>query len=354
MIKGHYLPILFFLVLFLPSCVSVPREGPEGIASSAQDPIQEVESSKKVRAMNEGILLATVSSSGKHNPDYRIGPGDLLEVTVYEVEQLNRTVRVSAQGNINLPLLGILKVKGLTSSEAESEIRDLLAERYLQNPQVSVFIKEYKSQRISVVGAVVKPGVFEVTEQQTVLDMLSMAGGLKEDANQLLFVIRPNRPEDGAGGHVPSGDPSPVKTFVIDLEEMLIKGNLSLNVPVIHGDVINIPVSGKIFVSGEVRTPGGFHLGGKKLTLTQAIATAGGLKEGADGAAVKIFRYPANASEKEILTSDVYAIEKGEKEDLFLKENDIVIVPQNDVKMAVMEVRDFFKGIFGVGVSLTR
>ena len=88
--------------------------------------------------------------------DYRIGPDDLIEVTVFEDEKLNKTVRVSSQGNISLPLIGILRVKGLTGSEMEKEIRDLLAEKYLQDPHVSVFIKEYHNQRISVMGAVTK------------------------------------------------------------------------------------------------------------------------------------------------------------------------------------------------------
>ena len=148
--------------------------------------------------MNERILMSALSSRRDLYRDYKIGPEDLLEISVFEDEKLNKSVRVSSQGNISLPLLGILKVKGLTANELEKEIRDLLAEKYFQDPHVSVFIKEYRNQRISVMGAVEKPGVYDVTGQKTVLDILAMAGGLKEDAGQLLFLIRPPKLEEGS------------------------------------------------------------------------------------------------------------------------------------------------------------
>ncbi|MDP3040130.1 MAG: polysaccharide biosynthesis/export family protein, partial [Deltaproteobacteria bacterium] len=158
--------------------------------------MKEIESSRQVKAMNEKLLMSTLAGRKTSQRDYKIGPEDLLEISVFEEEKLNKTVRVSSQGNISLPLLGVLRVKGLTANELEKEVRDLLAEKYLQNPQVSIFIKEFRNQRISVIGMVEKPGVFEVTGQKTVLDMLAMAGGLKEDAGQFLFLIRPPNLEE--------------------------------------------------------------------------------------------------------------------------------------------------------------
>jgi polysaccharide export outer membrane protein len=148
--------------------------------------------------MNERILMAALSSKRDPSRDYRIGPEDLLEIPVFEDEKLNKTVRVSFQGNINLPLLGVLKVKGLTASEMEREIRDLLAEKYFQDPHVSVFVKEYRNQRVSVIGAVERPGVYDVSGQKRILDLLAISRGLKEDAGQLLFLIRPPTLEDEA------------------------------------------------------------------------------------------------------------------------------------------------------------
>jgi polysaccharide export outer membrane protein len=229
----------------------------------------------------------------------------------------------------------------------------LLAEKYLQDPHVSVFIKEYRSQRISVIGSVEKPSVFDVTGQKTILDALAMAGGLKEDAGHLLFLIRSAQGDEVRPEEKEVAVPAP-KTFVIDLEDLLVKGDLSLNLPLIHGDVINIPVSGKVYVSGEVRKPGGFPLKGKKMTVSQAVAMAEGLKTEANASEAKIFRYSGQETGKEVLSVNVNAIQKGEAEDLYLKEDDILIVPTSGVKTTLIEIRDFFKGIFGVGFSLSR
>ena len=339
-----------FLSLLITSCVSAPP-AKQGI-TPPETSIKETEDSRQLKAMNERILMGTLSSKRDLYRDYKIGPEDLLEISVFEEEKLNKTVRVSSQGNISLPLVGILRVRDLTANELEREIRDLLAEKYLQDPHVAVFIKEYRSQRISVIGAVEKPGVFDVAGQKTILDLLAMAGGLKEEAGQLLFLIRPPRPEEEGSKEKKEPDEQIQKTFMIDLEELLMRGDLTLNLSLTHGDVINIPVSGKIFVGGEVNRPGGFLLKGKKVTVSQAIAMAEGLKPEARGGQAKIFRYSGKGNEREVLSADVYAIQKGQSEDPVLKENDIVIVPKSGVKAFLIGLRDTVKGLMGFGVSL--
>ena len=312
---------------------------------------QEIENSRQVKAMNEKILTSSLPSGKDLYRDYRIGPEDLLEVSVFEEEKLNKTVRVSSQGNISFPLLGTIHVKGLTANEVEKEIRELLAEKYLQNPNVSVFIKEYRSQRITVIGAVDKPGPYDVAGQKTILAVLGMAGGLKEGAGQLLFLIRPSPGEGGSSGEKETGEIK-LSTYVIDLQELLVKGDLTLNLLVMHGDVINVPVSGKIFVGGQVVSPGGFPLQGKRVTVSQAIAMAQGLKAIAKGGEGKIFRYSGKGSEKEIIPVDIYAIQRGESEDPVLKENDIVIVPKSATKAFFTGVLETVKGLVGFGFSL--
>jgi len=339
------------LISFISSCASAPPSKKEVISPDLH--FKEVESSKQLRAMNEMILVNSFSRKGDPYRDYKIGPDDLLEISVFDVEKLNKTVRVSSQGNISLPLIGTLRVKGLTANELEKEIRQLLAEKYLQDPQVSVFVKEYRSQRISVIGAVEKPGVFEVSGQKTILDLLAMAGGLKEDAGQLLFLIRPSSNssapplEEAAaqrGERAEPGLPIP-QTFVIDLGDLLVKGNLTLNVPLLHGDLLNIPMSGKIYVAGEVKAPGGFPIKGKSITVGQSVAMAGGPTPKADGPETKIIRYAGK--EKEILSVNLDAIQKGEEEDLVLKENDIVMVPKSGRKAFFTELWEFLKGRVG-------
>ncbi len=352
MVLRRFRFLLFFSlsISLILSCASSPPKK-ENVSPETQ--MREIEASRKVKAMNEKILMATLSSKKDPSRDYRIGPEDLLEISVLEDEKLNKTVRVSFQGNINLPLLGVLKVKGLTASELEREIRDLLAEKYFQDPNVSVFIKEYRNQRISIIGAVEKPGVYDVSGQRTVLDLLAISGGLKEDAGQLLFLIRlPKTEEEFPKKMEEKGSTQDtVKTFIIDLEELLVKGDLSLNLALLHGDVINIPVSGKIYVGGQVKTPGGFPMKGKKITISQAVALAGGLTDKAAGSDTKIFRYQETGSGKQIIPVDIYAIHKGEGEDLQMKENDIMFVPTSTTKAFLIEFRETLKGLMGFGYS---
>lgn len=352
---------LYILLLIGPACVvftlsCASKSSLNKDVNRSSLPTEEIESSKQVKAMNERILMRNLSSGRDLYRDYKIGPEDLIEISVFEEEKLNKSVRVSSQGNISLPLLGILRVKGLTANELEKEIGNLLAEKYLQDPHVSIFIKEYRNQRISVIGAVEKPGAYDVSGQKTILDLLGMAGGLKggneNEAGQLLFLIRPPPPEEKFGKDKKDSEDQTPKTFVIDLEELLIKGDLTLNLPLIHGDVINVPVSGKVFVGGEVKSPGGFPLRGKKLTLSQAIALAGGLNPKAAGSETKILRYSEKGVDKEILSANVYAIQKGRDKDPYLKENDVIIVPLSGTKAFLIELRDTVKGLVGFGVSM--
>ena len=334
-------------IVFLLSCASessLKKDAPFV-------PAQEFDSSRQVKAMNEKILASGLSGKDLYR-DYKIGPEDLIEISVFEEEKLNKTVRVSSQGNIGLPLLGVLRVKGLTANDLEKEVRELLAEKYFQDPHVSVFIKEYRSQRISVIGAVEKPGPYDVSGQKTILGILGMAGGLKEDAGPLLFLIRPPQSEAGVPPGEKDAEVMKPTTFVIDLEELLGKGDLTFNLPLIHGDVVNIPTSGKIFVGGEVRRPGGFFLKGKRVTVSQAIAMAEGLRPEAKGGETKIFRYSGQGNDREVINVDAYTIQKGQKEDPVLKENDIIIVPTSGSKAFLIELRDTVKGLVGFGFSM--
>lgn len=115
-----------------------------------------------------------VISLGK---DYRVGPNDLIDVEVFDLDNLKRTVRVNAAGAISLPLIGAVTVAGLTSQQVEQRIADRYREKYLQDPQVSIFIKEFTTERITVEGAVTRPGIYPLTGQITLLRALALAGG---------------------------------------------------------------------------------------------------------------------------------------------------------------------------------
>lgn len=128
--------------------------------------------------------------------DYRVGPNDLLDIEVLDLDNMKRTVRVNAAGAISLPLIGPVVVAGLTSQEIETRIADRYREKYLQNPQISAFIKEFTTERLTVEGAVVKPGIFPLTGQITLLRALALAGGFGPIANTsevMLFRVNDQR-----------------------------------------------------------------------------------------------------------------------------------------------------------------
>ena len=147
----------------------------------------------------------------------------------------------------------------------------------------------------------------------------------------MLFLIRPPSLDGDGGKKGKEPEAQLPKTFTADLEELLIKGDLSLNFPLLHGDVINIPPAGKMFVGGLVIRPGGFTLE-KRMTLSQAIAVAGGLSSKADASETRIFRYSGKGEQKEVLTFNAYAIQKGEVSDPYLQENDVVFIPRSGTK----------------------
>jgi polysaccharide export outer membrane protein len=128
--------------------------------------------------------------------DYRVGPNDLIDIEIMDLDNMKRTVRVNAAGMISLPLIGAVQVAGFTSQELETRIADRYREKYLQNPQISVFIKEFTTERITVEGAVVRPGIFPLTGQITLLRALALAGGFGPIANStevMLFRVNEKR-----------------------------------------------------------------------------------------------------------------------------------------------------------------
>jgi polysaccharide export outer membrane protein len=263
------------------------------------------------------LTLSLAQESTSKDYSYSIGPKDLLTISVFEVPELNITVRVSEDGTITLPLLGQIKVEGLSRFDLERKLARLLEKNYLKNAQVTIFIKEYQSKRVSVIGAVKSPGNYELIGKQTLLQMLSTAGGLTEEASDRIIVIR--QYSDGRS-----------KSLIIDLEELMLKGNPKLNIPIYPSDIINVPVErfSDIYVFGQVNNPG--HIKMKKLshlTLLRAIAQAGGFTDRARKSGVIIKR---TEDGKEIkIKVNIKKILSGKKPDIILQPNDIIFVPES-------------------------
>ncbi len=250
--------------------------------------------------------------------EYKIGPKDLLEIRVFGLDELNSTVRVSQSGSITLPLLGEVVVAGMTKQILESRLSAMLEEKYLKNAQVTVFIKEYQSQRVAVIGAVKNPGTYELLGRQTVLQMISQAGGLTDLAGGELFILRESK--SGLSAHLD-----------INLDELMIEGNPRLNVPLYPNDVMNIPIDRiiHIYVFGEVTKPGALEVRkSKKLTLLQAIAQAGGTTDRASKSKVTVKKIDKSGHEVKF-TVNIDDILQGKKPDIPMDDGYVVYVPES-------------------------
>ena len=250
--------------------------------------------------------------------EYKIGPKDLLEISVFGLNELNQTVRVSEDGKITLPLVGEVAVDGLTKSELEKKLTTLLEAKYLQNPQVTIFIKEYQSKRVSVMGAVGKPGDYELLGRQTLLQILSQAGGLTRDAAKEIIVMRQLQDGSSVSHH-------------ISIDDLILRGDPKFNILIEPNDIINVPVDMTvvIYLFGQVKSPGALQVKKSNMpTLLQAIAQAGGFTDRAAKGSVLIKRKDAAGKEIEIKVN-AKDILKGKKKDIQLEENDTVYVPES-------------------------
>ena len=247
-------------------------------------------------------------------------------------------VRVSQKGKVTLPLLGELDINRLTTSALEEKLRNAY-DKYIFNPQVGVLVKEYR-QRVSVVGAVQKPGVFELTGPKTVIDLLAQAGGITEKAGGQVHIYRTVDEER--------------ETHVIDLTVLANSTGLlnaenapMINMPVQAGDMINIPEAGMFFVDGAVRKPGSYPLG-RRYSLSQALATAGGVDNELNSNTISILRRH-RAGEVETIAVDLNQVLDGSVPDPQLQPDDVVFVPTSGGKYFVKRFIGTLVGGLSVG-----
>jgi polysaccharide export outer membrane protein len=247
--------------------------------------------------------------------DYRIGARDLLEIRVFELPELNQTVRVAEDGSISLSLLGKVDVAGLTAQELEKKLASILDQKYTKASHITVFIKEY--QKVAVFGAIGKPGNYELVGPTTLLQVISLAGGLTPDAMGELYIFRQE----------PGGEKTKI---TIDLRDLIGNGNQALNIELQLNDVVNIPVDQTltVFVYGEVKNPGAIQFKqSKKITLLQAIAQAGGPTEWASKSRVMIKRKDLRTGKEMRIPVNLKDVIGGKISDIILVEGDVIIVP---------------------------
>jgi polysaccharide biosynthesis/export protein len=326
-VKTSLLGIL--LGIILAGCSTAPVKPPP-VANRPNEPAA---TSSLAADINRNIAAAAMLSSNASS-DYRVGPEDLLEITLFNIPEGSNTermvtprtvtVRVTQQGQISLPLLGEIDVKGLTVLGLEKKLREAY-DKYIYNPQVGVLIRDFR-QRASVIGAVQKPGVFELTGPKSVIELLAMAGGISEKAGAQVHIYR-----QGANGR---------EAHVIDLAVLANSAGLinaanaaMINMPVEPSDMINVPEAGKFFIEGAVRKPGSYPLG-RLYSLTQAVATAGGVDPELNSNDVSILRR-RGPGEIQTIVLNLPEVMSGSVADPEIQPDDVIVVPMNTVKYIV-------------------
>lgn len=215
--------------------------------------------------------------------DYVLGIGDIVKIAVYEQPDLATTAQIGAAGQIMLPLAGPVSIKGLTTSQAEQSIANRLrAGGFVKQPQVSVIVQEYRSQQVAVLGHVRKPDKYPVEATNTVLEILARAGGVSEEAGDVITVVR-----DAAGKKV---------VFKISISSFY-SGDLSQNIAVTSGDLILVPRMNLYYIYGEVGKPGAYRLE-RDMTVVQALSVGGGLSDRGTQNGIRIKRQASGAVEE--------------------------------------------------------
>jgi len=246
--------------------------------------------------------------SSETQPSYPLGPGDKLQVTVYNVDDMNQQVVVDPKGNITFPVLGQVPVAGLTVNDLQKRLEQQLAE-FVKEPQINTQLLEYGSRFVNVLGEVQSPGRFPVKGALRVLDSVSQAGGFTEKSGDVELQRR-----DASGQ---------LRTRIIPREELLGTGS-GANVYILDQDVVNVLPMKQVYVSGEVKNPGALTWY-KDLTLLRAVAKQGGFTQWARKEKVDILRDDGKGGTV-TLRVDAREIEKGKLEDPPLHPNDHVVV----------------------------
>lgn len=245
----------------------------------------------------------------------RLGPGDLLEVTVYNVPELTSKARVGSNGEIHLPLVDYVHVAGLTAEEAEGLIQKRLSDGgFVKNPHVSLFVDQYASQGASMLGEVARPGVYPVTGQQRLFDLVSAAGGFTEKAGKSITVTHRDQPD---------------KPITVPLSRN-VTDNPESNIPVLPGDTIIVRKADLVYVVGDVGRPSGFLMNDARLTVLQAIALAGGTTRTANLGGARIIRKgPEGMTETSV---ELKKILQAKAPDIAMQADDILFVPTSAAK----------------------
>jgi polysaccharide export outer membrane protein len=278
-----------------------------------------------------GFVGGAGFGSGAAGP---IGAGDLVEMSVFDTPELSGKLRVSNTGDVILPLVGTLHLQGLTAGEAQTLIRQkFIAGGFLKDPQVTVFISEYATQNVSVVGEVHKPGIYPAFGTHRLLDYLSLAEGLTPLAGTAIVITHSGHPEQPQRVKMTSGAaPQPEN-----------------NPEILPGDTIFVERTGIVYVVGDVTHPGGFPMDQDgQLTIMQAIALAQGTTDTAAKGSIKLIRTTLQGRQE--IPVDLKKILSAKATDLPLQDNDILFVPSSVAKNTWKGIESALPAVAGASI----
>jgi polysaccharide biosynthesis/export protein len=318
-----------------------------------QQAMAQLATQDKKAGLNQQLANLGAQAAVKAPQDYQLGSEDLLEIGVFGQKDLERLARVNGKGEITMPLLGPVKATGLTPQQLERRLEELYGAQYLRNPQVSVFVKEYRHERVALTGAVKKPGFYEIIGPRTLLEVLATGEGLDEKAGDRVQIIRTKGGKQETSKSNLAGVSKPFapnsETIVIDLKQLASQGKP--NIVIQAGDVVNVPFAGLAYVLGSVNKPGSVPVK-SNLTVSQAIAVAGSPVAGlAKPQSTTILRLD-DQGQAITIPVNLNAIIAKEEPDVVLQEQDVVYVPESYVRRFLLDFRQLVGGGMSLGYNL--
>ena len=324
-----------FVLLTAPAVFSQQQVPPKPILGAKAD-------------VNDRIAQLAHATAVKQG-DSVIGSGDLLSIEVFDVPELSREVRVNETGFISLPLIPLkVSATGLTTFQLQDKIAELLqANGLVSTPQVTVSLKEQRSQPITVIGAVKSALVIQAVRQMTLLQVLTQAGGVADDAGTTVTITRPASSSPDAGGPDAGTASGESQTFSISLADLLESGDSRFNIPILGGDIVSVPRAGMIYAIGAVNHPGAFAMQNDRdhLTALKLISLAGGPTGSAKIRQTVILRKNPVTGKRDEVPVDLSKVMDLKTEDVMLQGSDILFVPDSAGKKALSRAGNIAVGL---------
>ena len=258
-----------------------------------------------VFALLLGLSLASGAWAGQ--ADYTVGAQDVLTISVYDQADMSGKFKVESDGTFTFPLIGRVAASGQTLRAIETELKKRLSDGYLRNPQVTVAVETYQSQRIFVMGEVRSPGSYSLTGDMTLIEALSRAGSTTPQASDEVLIVRPKAGAAAGGPVMPNQTDSEI--IRVNVRE-LQAGSLSQNVTLKDGDTLVVPKAQAVYVFGQVKSPGAYAAE-KGTTVLQALSLAGGVSDRGSTSRLVIVR-TVDGKKKEIKAKLTDTVEPGD------------------------------------------